>query len=123
MGFRTIPLFTAQLFEQLLHILVADRPNPVRREHLDRLFVVRHAEDHKCAVRFFGQEGVGVLKVYLVVAENVQHVDQGAGFVLDLHGNYLGDRADIALLLEDLDRVEGVVYADADNSEVLAPRE
>ena len=103
MCFRTITLF-----KQLLHIIMADRPNSVLREDANCFLIVSYAKYHEGAVRFFGKECVRIFEVDLVVSQDVQHVDQSAGLVLDLHCNDFGDGADITLIFEDLDRVEWV---------------
>ena len=70
---------------------MADRPNSVLREDTDRFLIVSYAEYHKGAVRFFGKECVRIFEVDLVVSQYVQHVDQSAGLVLDLHCIDFGD--------------------------------
>ena len=81
---------------------MADRPNSVLREDTNRFLVVSYAKYHEGAVRFFGKECVRIFEVDLVVSQDVQHVDQSAGLVLDLHCNDFGDGADITLIFEDL---------------------
>ena len=102
---------------------MADRPNSVLREDTNRFLVVSYAKYHEGAVRFFGKECVRIFEVDLVVSQDVQHVDQSAGLVLDLHCNDFGDGADITLIFEDLDRVEWVVHNDADDAEIFTLRQ
>ena len=102
---------------------MANRSDAILREHTNRLLIVRYAEYHEGAVRFFGKECIGIFEVDLVVAQDVQHIDQCTGLVLDLHCDNFGDGADIALILEDLDRFEGIVHDDADNAEIFTLRQ
>ena len=52
---------------------MADRPNSVLREDANCFLIVRYAEYHKGAVRFFGKECVRIFEIDLVVAQDVQH--------------------------------------------------
>ena len=114
-----LPALTLCSIEHAFHIFMADRADAVGREDLDRSLVVRHTEDHACAVGLLGQECVGIFKVDPVVTQQIQDIDQGTGLILKDDRKYLGQGADIPLLLENLHSPEGIINDHTDNAEIL----